>query len=252
MAIQRLNLTQTEPETSSHRIDLDNQTISTQDAEQYSSFALIRKRSVKGFFGHVYFLEKRMVAGKSMLGLYGGEIEHTDPTKWELDRDRTPVAALARELNEELGSLGKGKSQKFRPADLHEFASLYRDSEGREKKAVDIYRLDDEIAEHIHKKAIKHRRNVLIEERSDLERDLENALEFEKEKEIKARIEDINSTVGGRPVRVRRWFGIWIHLRWTWPCPLFWRITPDWANFSPIAAYTLLTDARILENIARK
>ena len=231
---------------------MDNQTISTQDAEQYSAFALIRKRSGKGLLGYVYFLEKRIVAGKPMFGLYGGEIEHTDPTKGELDRDRTPVAALARELNEELGSFGKGKSQKFRPADLHEFASLYRDSEGREKKAVDIYRLDSEIAQRIHKTAIKDRRNVLLKERSELERRLEKTIGDVEKSEILKRIDEIDNTVGGRPIRVRRWRGLWIRLRWTWPCPLFWRVTPDWPNFSPIAAYSLFTDARIIENAARK
>jgi hypothetical protein len=229
-----------------YKIDLDKQSISTADAEHYSALAIIRKQSIRRLLGHVYYLERKLIGGKRTFALYGGGIGHSDPTKPTPDKDRTPAAALARELDEEIGEFGR-RPQKFQPADFKEFASLLRNSERRQILAVDIYTLDDPVAEKIHKGHILKYQRKRRAELTDLRLKHKSASQADQA-EIETKIKFLEDILGGSPVRVRRWFGVWIMLRWAFPWPFPWRIRPNWSRFSPLAAYSLMTDAWIRES----
>lgn len=235
-----------------YKIELDKQLISTQDVEQYNALALIKKRALGGWFagifGHVYFLEKRNTAGKKLFGLFGGEIEHTDPTKPEPDKDRTSAAALARELNEEIGGFGKNASNKFKPGDFIEFASIVRNSESRKKSAIDIYKLEDDTAKRLSEKQIKAHKKNLINEVSGLQERLAGSLSIAEKENIEERIRRIQTDASFPMIKVRRVGSLWIKLHFSWR-PGFIRITPNWTKFTPTATYALINDGLIQDHI---
>ena len=246
------------------KVDLDRQIIPTHDADQYSAMAVIRKKVWHGALGYTYFVENREVAGKKVFGLYGGKIEHTDPTKIAEDKDRTAAVALARELNEELGPLVQGKTTvEYKPRDLNPFASFYRKSEGRESKVVDIYSLSDDAALGVKKHKIVEFQKSQELQIAKLEELLKNETKEERINSLKKEIRELYDAKGNAPDKIRFvgrcWFlkplfGNWIMWKWglTWQFPFLFRREPRWDKFSAVAVYAILTDSQTLLSVSGK
>ncbi|MEZ5895511.1 MAG: hypothetical protein R3C40_08660 [Parvularculaceae bacterium] len=233
------------------RIDLDKKSISTGDAQGYSALCLIRKASVWGFFGHVYYLETKKIKGQKSYSLFGGGIELAD--RDEVKADPSPQAALAREFDEEIGPLPSLGNRKFSAADFHEFCSLLRNAEKGDKIAVDIYSLDDLTASAVHKKNIEDTRQSHIDRKKECMAGLATTTDKKEIEELNKKISYYSEIVAGKSVRIRRWLGMWWHLRWAFPLPIFpWRIRPNWSEFSPMAAYAIMTDNRIRSRAKQK
>lgn len=233
---------------SGFEIDLGKKLISTAGATEYSAMALLRKRTLFGWLGDVYFVEYRIKKkNKSTPGryaLFGGTIEQSNDEK-----DLTPKVALARELNEEIGEPPSGK---FKDGHFDFVASLLGGAEVDGSIATDIYRLKDTQANELnfarivnYQKARKDEYEEKTKELAALESKPAGSRDEGKIQELKNDIARLTHIISaGRPFKVRNFHGVWIAIDWT-------RVTPDWKKFSPVAAYALIADGRQRKNKIR-
>lgn len=239
-----------------YKIDLDKETIDIKDAHpNIRAYCIVRRRSLFGILGNVYFIERKTHATFGKYSLYGGTVKHTDPGKQERDLERTTLGAVKRELREEIGMIGRGKARReFVDGDIEpDFASMLRLAEGGDKFAVDIFTLKQDAADMIRFRSIveNHRDRA-----ADIERKRAALAQLpagEARAALEREIEDLTEQLGGLPVKVRRLPSVlglpamWLMFRFAFPAPLPIRFRPNWFEFNPVAAFALMTHARLSE-----
>ncbi|MEQ1929073.1 MAG: hypothetical protein ABL957_00880 [Parvularculaceae bacterium] len=225
-------------------INLKEKLISVENATTYRVCALIRKRSLWGILGWVYFLERRRRTSPlpGNLLLYGGKIEHSTEEEFQ---DANSRAAVARELNQETAPLDD--PSRFKGGQFNEFASLYGKAENGEMVAVDIYTLQDDLSRQLKTNWIRNNQRekarlvpaLLQEKREQLEGEQNRRPRDESMiQRIETEIRDLEDSItAGPPVKIRHFLGIWIRMTLL-------RTTVDWTKLSPFAAYALLMDSR--------
>lgn len=238
-----------------YRIDLDKETIDTKEAyPNYRAYCIVRKRSAFGLLGNVYFVEKKTHDTFGKFGLYGGTVKHTDPGKQERDHERTTLGAVKRELDEEIGEIGRRKNRRrFTDSDFEEFSSMIRFAEGGDKFAVDIFALKQDAADMIRFASIVRNRRDRKAKIDDKRTALARLQPGEARSALEREVEELEEQLGGLPVKVRRLPSVlglpsmWLMLRIAIPAPLPIRFRPNWFEFNPVAAFAMMTHARLSE-----
>lgn len=233
----------------SYALEMGSQTASV-GAEDGVALVLLRRKSRwNGFFGHAYFLERRLPEdGEGVPGryaLYGGMIER-DLSQPRQDQYEMTKKAAVRELEEETGL-------KFAVTDLDEVLSGFTEREGTDSLGIEVFIIyEDKITKKIKVRDIEAYQHKCRAEAQQVDADIasigtpSNASEKKQLAELEIQKKELKEkTSAGPPVKVRRMWGRW----WMFSQPFF---ELPWDELSPLAAYALLADASYYDKLEKR